>query len=379
MELDDPVQAAPFRADPSAALAAAMRRAHAGSGTLLLDEWQVVPETLGAVKRAVDRGLPPGAILLTGSVRAPLTSASWPGTGRVITIEMHPMAVLEQHATAAPHSDFVSRLFAGEAEQVTLPPEPPDFSGYVDLIAAGGYPAVLGAAAEARALWLESYAEQLVQRDVPKLGEIRDPAALRRLLRAFAECTGTLRPDTELAATADINVKTVRRHERLLEDLRIVTSLPAWHTNRLSRLVKQRKHCLIDTGLAMALLDADTDTLYRRGDLLSRMLETFVLAQLRPLLQFSTMRVCAHHLRQHDGRREIDVLLEAADGRVAALKVKASSAPTVRDARDLQWLRDELGERFVCGAVLHTGPQAFRLAERITALPIAALWSEPSD
>src|ERR1700692_4785188 len=39
-----------------------------------------------------------------------------------------------------------------------------------------------------------------------------------------------------------------------------------------------------------------------------------------------------------------------------------------------EWLREQLGERFLAGAVLHTGPRPFRLAERVFALPICALW-----
>jgi uncharacterized protein len=53
----------------------------------------------------------------------------------------------------------------------------------------------------------------------------------------------------------------------------------------------------------------------------------------------------------------------------------ASSAPTRSDARHLAWLRTELGDRFMGGAVLHTGPCAFRLSDNIAAVPIATLWS----
>jgi len=38
------------------------------------------------------------------------------------------------------------------------------------------------------------------------------------------------------------------------------------------------------------------------------------------------------------------------------------------------WLREELGARFVHGLVLHTGPRAFALSDRVSAVPIAALW-----
>lgn len=89
---------------------------------MLLDEWQAVPEVLNAVKRAVDQGAEPGSLLLTGSVRASLTSASWAGTGRVIQVDLHPMTVLEQRARAQPRGEFVERLFAGEATDLPLPP-----------------------------------------------------------------------------------------------------------------------------------------------------------------------------------------------------------------------------------------------------------------
>ncbi len=47
---------------------------------------------------------------------------------------------------------------------------------------------------------------------------------------------------------------------------------------------------------------------------------------------------------------------------------------TAEDARHLAWLRDETGERFLIGLILHTGPRIFELGERIVAAPIAALW-----
>jgi hypothetical protein len=56
------------------------------------------------------------------------------------------------------------------------------------------------------------------------------------------------------------------------------------------------------------------------------------------------------------------------------LEFKATAAPSRQDARHLIWLRDELGERFVAGAVMHTGPRVFQLAERILAVPLCAMW-----
>jgi hypothetical protein len=43
------------------------------------------------------------------------------------------------------------------------------------------------------------------------------------------------------------------------------------------------------------------------------------------------------------------------------------------DAKHLFWLRDRLGERFVGGAVLHTGPDAYQLGDRVMAPPLWTL------
>lgn len=100
-----------------------------------------------------------------------------------------------------------------------------------------------------------------------------------------------------------------------------------------------------------------------------------IAAQLRPELELLRSRVRLHHLRTDGGRQEVDLMLDLGAGRIVAVQVKAGTAPSRRDARHLVWLRDELGDGFVRGLVLHTGPQPFELDERIWAVPIASLWS----
>ena len=61
--------------------------------------------------------------------------------------------------------------------------------------------------------------------------------------------------------------------------------------------------------------------------------------------------------------------------RVAAIEIKAGTAPTARDARHLTWLREELGPRFVRQILFNIGPQPFELGDRIWALPTASIWA----
>jgi predicted AAA+ superfamily ATPase len=164
-------------------------------------------------------------------------------------------------------------------------------------------------------------------------------------------------------------------YDSLLAGLYVVEEVPAWLTNRLSRLAKTSKRYVVDTSLVAAALGLTRDTLLKDGDLLGRMIDTFVAAQIRPELEVASTRARLFHLREKNGRHEVDLLPELSAHGVVGIEVKASAAPSRDDAKHLLWLRDELGERFAAGAVLHTGPGSFVIDDRVYAVPIASLWS----
>jgi len=151
--------------------------------------------------------------------------------------------------------------------------------------------------------------------------------------------------------------------------------VPAWWTNRLKRLVQTPKRYVIDPGVVGAVLRLDVPGVRRDGNLLGRLLDTLVMAQLRAEASISEAEPTLYHLRSEQGRHEVDILVEYGDGRVFGLEVKATSGPSLHDAKHLQWLRGELGDRFIGGAVLHAGPRKYPLTEHIVAAPICALWA----
>ena len=367
VQLDRDAQAAGFRADPDASLAALRT-------PVLLDEWQEVPGVLGAVKRAVDADRSPGRYLLAGSVRADLQETTWPGTGRVIRVRMYPMTVAEQ--MERPTRSLVDRLVAGET--LAPAPDPPDLRGYVELALAGGFPeATLGVPERSRRIWLESYIEEILTHDTPTGdgGRGRDPDRLGRYLLAFAVNSAGVAEERTIYTAAGINRRTAVAYEALLGDLMVVASLPAWTTNRLKRLTRSPKRHLVDTGLWAAAMGVDATAVMLDGDLLGRLLDTFVTAQLRAEMTVADNSHRLFHLRTEQGRHEIDLVAEIGAHRVVGIEVKASAAPTAHDARHLIWLRNELGDRFAAGVVLHTGLHTYPLADKVTAAPICTLWS----
>lgn len=103
MRLDRASGADAVRADPDAALTAY-------DEPIIIDEWQLVPHVLGAVKRAVDVDPRPGRFILTGSSSTDLTTAGRPATGRVVRIPVWGLTERELagDVTVRP---FISRLF----------------------------------------------------------------------------------------------------------------------------------------------------------------------------------------------------------------------------------------------------------------------------
>jgi predicted AAA+ superfamily ATPase len=365
VRLDREAEAVAFRADPDAALRGLPE-------PVLLDEWQVVSGVLGAVKRAVDARPDPGRFIVAGSVRGDLEGEVWPGTGRLTRIPLFGMTVREQLGLES-FVTFFDRVLTGDVEPAR---DTPDLRGYVELLLRSGFPEPalhLGIAARRR--WLESYVEHLLTRDAEQIEGGRDPVRLRRYLEAFALNTAGIVEDQTLFEAAGINRKTALAYERLLRNLLVVEAVPAWTSNRLKRLVLSPKRYVVDPGLAAAVLGLDVDLVMRNGDLLGRLLDTFVVAQLRAELAITASRPRLYHVRQQQGRFEVDLLAELAGGRLIGLEIKAEAAPNADSARHLATLRDRYPEAFLAGVVLHTGPRAYRLGDRLLAVPISTLWS----
>jgi predicted AAA+ superfamily ATPase len=370
VKLDAATEAAAFVADPDVALRGIAE-------PVLLDEWQAVPAVFGAARRAVDADPRPNRFYLAGSVRAESDNEVWPGTGRFMRVPMYPMTQRELIGDAYGRS-FFDRLADGD-DLVRALSNPPDLRGYIELASLSGFPrAALTSSDRARRMWLRSYLEDLLTHDAEELAasrtKPRDAGRLRAYFEAYALNSSGVPEHRTIFDAAGIARDTANAYERLLTRLLVIEQMPAWTPNRLKRLVHAPKRYVIDPALMMAALRLDVAGVLGDGDILGRVLDTFVMAQLRAEVAVSECEPRMHHLRTQGGRQEVDILAELGGGRVIAIEVKASSAPKPSDARHLRWLRGELGDRFLCGVVFHTGPRAFALEDRILAAPIAAIW-----
>jgi len=368
LRLDRPATAAAMENDPDAILAGS-------EPPVLIDEWQLSPTVLGAVKRIVDVEPGPGRFLITGSTRADLQAEGWPATGRVVRTPIWPMTIRET-AGRTERTSVIDLLFDGDFDAIRAPQEPVDVRGYVDYALRSGFPEMVEVHSDrARRAWLSSYVDQIVLRDAPFAAQDRDPRRLRAYLRAVAANTASIVSHKRLYDGAGVTRTTALSYDHLLESLFVIDQVPAWSSNRLTRLTRASKRYIIEPGLLGPLLSVDSRTVVRDAGLVGAIVDTFVAAQLRPELTVAATPTSMHHLRQAEGRHEIDLVLEGPAGQLVAIEVKAHAAPTAAMARHLVWLRDALPERFVLGVVFHTGPLPFVLDDRVWALPIATIWA----
>ena len=111
------------------------------------------------------------------------------------------------------------------------------------------------------------------------------------------------------------------------------------------------------------------------GNLLGRLIDTFVTNQLRAETAAAGRSPRLYHLRDGAGRHEVDLIIDLGHRGLVALEIKAKGTVNPADARHLVWLRDQLGDQVLAAAVLHTGPARYRLADGVDAIPICTLWT----
>jgi predicted AAA+ superfamily ATPase len=364
--IDRPNESAAFRVDADAALARMDR-------PTLIDEWHLVPEVLGAVKRAVDADGRPGQFVMTGSVR-PETQDTWPATGRLVRLPVFGLTQREIVGSRVPL--FVDRIAENVRTVAQSAPSDLTVFDYLGLAEVGGFPtmALAPTSGPARARWLQSYLHELRTADVKLAGGSPDAGKFQSFVEAMALSSSRIIDQATLQRLTGVTKNTAAAYEGLLEAVYFCERVPAWRSDRLDRLAALPKRYVLDTALLMHVWRMDVDQAARDPHVLGAVLDTFVAAQLRPEVSIQPRPPAWMHLRDKGGRHEVDLILELAPGKVVGIEVKATAAPGVDDARHLIWLRDQLGPGFVGGVVLHTGPASFMLSPRIAAAPISSIW-----
>jgi hypothetical protein len=340
-----------------------------------IDEVQRVGDPIViAIKAVVDRDQRPGQFILSGSTRfvtVPTISESL--AGRVAILDLWPLSVAERVGVLP---DLLTQVFDDYRSLLDIDPVPISKLEYLQLACTGGFPEVVRRpSGTPRSRWFSDYLRTVTQRDVRELKQIDQIERLPRLLRYFAAITAQELNVANVAQHIGVDAATVRSDLALFETVYLVHHLPAWSRSLTAKIKKRPKIHLVDSGLAAWLRGQNPTQLAKpTSEGSGPLLETFVVNEFMKIKDLTHPDVNAYHFRDRDGR-EIDCILEAPDGRVVAIEVKAASTVNSDDFRHLAMAREKLDESFVAGLVFYTGPDVLPFGERLAAVPISMLWN----
>lgn len=267
---------------------------------LLIDEIQYAPQLLSPIKQLADAGGAPGGIWLTGSqsfqvmrgVRETLA-------GRLAILQLLGL------------SDEEKRL--GDAQRSP--------QGYFESLVRTGFPRLWPVDdGDARDLYLSSYTQTYIERDVRELLRIDKRREFEIFLRLCALRTGCLVNFDDLARDAGVSPSTVKGWLSVLEDSFLIRMVQPEHHNRSKRLIKSPKLYFLDMGLAAFLAGWKTGEQLRLGPQAGAAFETHVFSEILKRFRHRAKEVDVRFWRTRDGQ-EIDFLVEH-QGRVYPIEVK---------------------------------------------------------
>jgi uncharacterized protein len=343
------------------------------TGSVIIDEVQMVPELFRALKIVVDelrfknKSQSHGKFLLTGSANImALPKLSDPLVGRMSVKTLYPFAACEVFQGTG---NFLDQLFTANFSAVVS-----HQYSLNQAIQSATFPEISGKNQRECCEWFNGYLTTILQRDVKLISELDKIALLPTMLRILAARAGHLINDADIARDIGLNPVTSKSYRNILKAIFLSFEIEPWYRNIGKRLVKSSKGYLLDTLLLCHLLDWDPEQLrVNRPDLYGHVVENFVATELMKLISFSDYRSHLLHFRTSDNK-EVDFLLERPDGTLAGIEVKSTQRVVGSDFKGIQVLRDVAKNDFICGIVLYAGKEVVPFGDKLFAVPLAALW-----
>jgi predicted AAA+ superfamily ATPase len=336
---------------------------------VILDEVQRVPEIFLAIKIDVDKNRIAGRYLLTGSAN-PLLIPNLGDSlaGRMEIIDLMPLSQGELTGTV---DMFIDTAFNSKAFK--QPQEPVSKKELYQKIIIGGYPSVQGKDEETREAWMRSYINLLLQRDIKDLAQIEKIIELPNLLKILAYRASNLLNVSEVSRECKMVAQTVHRYIALLETIFIITLQQSWHTNLALRYIKSPKVYLIDSSLLSYLLGINFERSLTEQITMGKIVENFVLNELKKQSTWSKTRPDIYHFRTTSGT-EVDIILENRQGEIVGIEVKSAEKISTDDFKGLKLLSEQMNEKFIKGIVFYCGSQVVPFGKNLWALPINCIW-----
>ena len=366
--LDDAALAGSAESDPQGLLASLPT-------PLVLDEFQMAPALISAIKMASDSAEgQKGIFLLTGSsdiFRSARVQESLPG--HMARVELFPLSRSER---SQQQDNAIDRLISGMFDSDSF--RALDRCTLGNVLIEGGYPEATTKSPRSRSIWFDSYIQGRLLKDFETMHHAKGDyhTKLSALVRNLAGMTGNLIKYANIANDLSQDDKTVKRYMEILELMFIIRRLhPYVHNSAKREVVGMPKLHFVDTGLACHLLGLKKPETLHTSQFFGGLVENLVFGELLKHATWAEEEVKFYHFRDTAGH-ELDLVVERSDGAVVGVEVKDSMTVKQEDFRGMATFADYAKDRFLRGVLLYSGDKLlpFRINDRVFhALPLSSL------
>ena len=310
---------------------------------VILDEIQYAPELLPYLKLRIDRDRRRnGRWLLTGSQQFQLMARVGESlAGRIALLDLLPFSLLE--LPAAGTRTLGSLVWGGSYPEPALHPGKRD-------------------------LWISSYIQTYVERDVRQLLSIRDLRSFEAILGLCAAHHAQELNMADLARSVGISQPTVKTWISLLEAAYVIRLLPPYFENLGKRIVKSPKLYFLDSALVSSLTRQPSAEAALAGAMGGALFEGFVVSEAFKVFALAGRRPDLFFWRSHGGL-EVDLLVALPEGLIP-VEIKLTATPTTQHAAVLSRWRELAAHRAAgAGIVVCNVPEPVDLPGGHLALP----------
>lgn len=343
---------------------------------VVIDEAQRSKMLPLALKRIVDTNTQKGQFLLTGSSNVYRTMHVVDSlAGRVQTVELPPLTSAEIYGTPVPKLVEWALEPSPKVEDIRI--QEYSREEVIALVLKGGFPEIRGLPPKTRSRRYSELIDQVIDRDVAGILNIRKPDSFRRLINQMAARTASEINVSSLSNHLNISRATVEQYLDILERLNFLVKLEAWASGEHRKDTKNPKYHFVDSGLLCAIrrLSEQSFELGTSPTLLGSVFESYVINEFLRTLPFLDWNLGVYHWRSSK-LGEIDMIIER-DRSIVGIEVKASTYlhnEVINQMRRFAKEGMERNRQFT-GLIIYLGNQIVPLGDRIFAIPVSALWS----
>lgn len=344
---------------------------------VIIDEAQRSPSLPFALKRIVDANRKKGQFLLTGYANIfQFLKVTDSLAGRIYPVNLPPLTSAEIFGVQS--SKLIEWALESSPSIGDIRNQDFSRSEVIDLVLRGGFPEIRELELKQRTLRYSVHLDQIVERDVASLLNLRKPDSFRQLINQMAVRTANELNVSSLSSHLNISRATIEQYLDILLRLNIIIKLDAWTSGEQRRDIKNPKYHFVDSGIACAIRGFNEQS-FKLGfppANLGSVFESYVVNELLRTLPFLKWNVRVFHWRDSNFR-EIDMIIEK-DNSLVGIEIKASTTIHKDTIKNMRWFT-QIGpgrNHQFTGLIIYLGNQIIPLGDRIFAIPVSALWSQ---